>query len=121
MPLLVGTDCIDTQSIDGNCTYPAAPLGGSPTISANVLVNGQPLRSYDSTSVPASVDGIKINPLIPLPCQPGTRVVTPTVNTTVFVNGKLPAVQGDQAALLGSPRPLTGPFQHANIIIGNNL
>ena len=121
MPLLVGTDCIDTQSIDGNCTYPAAPLGGAPTISPNVLVNSQPLKTYDSTSVPASVDGIKINTLIPLPCQPGTRVVTPTVNTTVFVNGKLPAVQGDQAALLGTPRPLTGPFQHANIIIGSNL
>ena len=45
MPLLVGTDCIDTQSIDGNCTYPAAPLGGAPTISA---VSYTHLRAHET-------------------------------------------------------------------------
>ena len=79
------------------------------------------MKSYDSTSTPSSVTAIKVNPLIPAPCQTGTRVVTPTVNTTVFMNGRLPAVTGDQAALLGTARPLTGPYQHANIIIGSNL
>tara|TARA_B100001057_G_scaffold121804_1_gene120633 strand:- start:3096 stop:3440 length:345 start_codon:yes stop_codon:yes gene_type:complete len=114
MPNLAAENTFDTQSVDGNCTYPATALGGAPTISANVLMNGQPLRSYDSSSVVSPVPGV-------LPCPPGTRVITPTVNTTVFINGKLPAVQGDNASLLGTPRPLTGPFQHVNIMIGSNI
>tara|TARA_B100000963_G_C22634787_1_gene676973 strand:+ start:242 stop:607 length:366 start_codon:yes stop_codon:yes gene_type:complete len=121
MANFVGTATVDTVSTDANCLYPAAPLGGTPTISSNVIVNGQPLQYYSSTSIPDPVTGVKINPLIPLPCQPGTRVVTPTVNTTVFINGKLPAVTGDQAAMLGTPRPLTGPFQHVKILIGTQL
>tara|TARA_B100001248_G_C27353804_1_gene442710 strand:- start:63 stop:428 length:366 start_codon:yes stop_codon:yes gene_type:complete len=121
MANLAAENTFDTQSVDGNCTYPATALGGTPTISANVYMNGQPLRSYDSSSVVSPVPGVKINPLNPLPCQPGTRVITPAVNTTVFINGKLPAVQGDNAALLGTPRPLTGPFQHVNIMIGSNI
>jgi hypothetical protein len=69
------------------------------------------------------VAGVKINPLIPAPCQPGQRVIRPTVNTTVFINGRLPAVTGDESQLVigGSPRPLTGPFQHPTIVIGSNL
>ena len=121
MPNLVGEDTVDTANTDGNCIYPAKKLGGSPTASPNIKINGETLKTYDSTSTPDSVDGVKVNPLIPAPCQPGTRVVTPTVNTTVFMNGRLPAVTGDQAALLGTARPLTGPYQHANIIIGSNL
>ena len=121
MPNFVGKETIDTVSTDANCVYPASPLGGSPNISPNVLVNGEPLEYYTSTSVIGTVAGVKINPLIPLPCQPGIRVVTPTVNTTVLVNGQLPAVTGDQAAMLGTPRPLTGPFQHVKILIGTQL
>ena len=69
------------------------------------------------------VVGVKINPLSPLPCQPGTRILRPNVNKTVFINGQLPAVTGDEAQLIigGSPRPLTGPFQHPKILIGSNL
>ena len=121
MPNLVGENTVDTANTDGNCIYPAKKLGGTPTTSPNIKINGQSLKSYDGTSTPSSVTATKVNPLIPLPCQPGTRVVTPTVNTTVFMNGRLPAVTGDQAALLGTPRALTGPYQHANIIIGSNL
>ena len=59
MPNLVGENTVDTANTDGNCIYPAAPLGGSPTISPNVLINGQPLRSYDSTSRPSDVTATK--------------------------------------------------------------
>ena len=121
MPNFVGKETIDTVSTDANCVYPASPLGGAPNVSPNVIINGQPLEYDTSTSVIGTVAGVKINPLIPLPCQPGIRVVTPTVNTTVFVNGQLPAVTGDQAAMLGTPRPLTGPFQHVKILIGTQL
>ena len=117
MPNIASTETLDMLSTDGNCVYPAAPLGGTPNISPNVLVNGKPLEYHTSTTIIDPVAGQKINPLIPLPCQPGIRVVTPTVNTTVFINGQLPAVSGDQAAIAGTPRPLTAPFQHANILI----
>ena len=45
------------------------------------------------------------------------------MNTTVYIDQKLPAVTGDQTQLTigGTPRVLTGPYQHANIIIGSNL
>ena len=120
MANLVGEFTVDSPNTDGNCIYNAEPLGGQPTVSPNIQINGQPLRSYDATSRPSDVTAVKVNPLIPVPCQPGVRIVTPTVNTTVFMNGKLPAVTGDQAAIAGTPRPLTGPFQHANILIGTS-
>ena len=66
--------------------------------------------------------GQKINPLSPLPCQPGTRTIVAQTNTSVFFNGKLPAVTGDKTQMLfGSPRILTGPYKAVNIIIGQNL
>ena len=120
MAFLVGPETVDTPSTDGNCTYPAAPLGGTP-YTTTVYSDGIPIDIYDNLSVPAPVAGVKINPVIPLPCQPGQRVIQPTVNTTVLINGRLPAVTGDQAALLGTPRPLTGPFQHPTILIGTQL
>ena len=121
MPNFVGKETIDTVSTDANCVYPASPLGGAPNVSQNVIVNGEKLEYYTNTSKIDPVTGVKVNPLIPLPCQPGIRVVTPTVNTTVLVNGQLPAVTGDQAAMLGTPRPLTGPYQHVKILIGTQL
>ena len=121
MPNFVGRETVDTASTDANCLYPAAPLGGAPNVSPNVIVNGEKLEYYTTNSVIDPVTAVKINPLIPLPCQPGVRVVTPTVNTTVLINGQLPAVTGDQAALIGTPRALTGPFQHVNILIGTQL
>ena len=121
MPNFVGRETVDTVSTDANCLYPASPLGGTPNVSQNVIVNGEKLEYYTSTSKIDPVTGVKVNPLIPLPCQPGIRVVTPTVNTSVFVNGQLPAVTGDQAALIGTPRALTGPFQHVKILIGTQL
>jgi hypothetical protein len=121
MPNLVGEDTVDTVSTDGNCLYEAKALGGTPTTSNTIKIEGQVLKTYDATSSPDDVDGEKINPLIPAPCQPGTRIVTPTVNKTVFMDGRLPAVTGDEAAMFGTARPLTGPYQHANIIIGSRI
>lgn len=122
MPNLAGPETVDTVSTDGNCLYPGAPLGGTP-YATTVYSDGIPIDIYDNLSKPASIAGEKINPLIPLPCQPGERIIRPTINSTVFFNGRLPAVTGDEAQLVlgGTPRPLTGPFQYPRIIIGSNL
>ena len=121
MPNIVGPETVDTPSTDGNCLYPAAPLGGTPYVSSNVVIEGQPARIYNSLNLPASIEGVKINPLIPLPCQPGIRRIDPVVNKTVFINGQLFAVTGDEADLLtgiSTPRTLTGPFSYPTIQIG---
>ena len=125
MPNLASVETIDTVSSDGTCIYNPAPIGGTP-VPTTVMVGGTPLKIIAGAPVPyacADVAGVKINPLSPLPCQPGTRIIRPTVNTTVFINGQLPAVTGDESQLIigGSPRPLTGPFQHPTIVIGSNL
>ena len=121
MPNLAGRNTLDTTNTDGNCRYDAKALGGNPTRSPNVRIAGSLLETYDSTSILDNVIPKKINPLIPLPCQPGVRVVTPVVNTSVLINGKFPAVTGDEAKIGGTPRPLTGPFNYASIDLVNPL
>jgi len=125
MPNLASPATIDTQSTDGNCLYSEGPIGGT-AIPTTVVANKAPLKIVAAAPNPyvcASIAGAKINPLVPAPCQLGVRTLRPAVNTSVIINGMLPAVTGDEAQLLlgGSPRPLTGPFIHPNILIGTNL
>ena len=121
MPQIASSNCIDTANTDGNCIYPAIPFGVEPHKSSNVYFEGEEVEFYDSTSKIDDVEGVKVNPLIPLPCQPGVRVVTPVVNTSVLINGKFPAVTGDEAKIGGTPRPLTGPFNYDSIQLVNPL
>ena len=75
MPNIVGPDCVDTPSTDGNCLYPAEALGGSPYRSPNVQIEGENVEIYNSLNFPADVVGEKINPLIPIPCLPGLSLI----------------------------------------------
>lgn len=121
MPNIVGPDCVDTPSTDGNCLYPAEPLGGSPYRSPNVQMEGENVEIYNSLNFPADVAGQKINPAIPIPCLPGQRRIEPVFNDSVLINGQLFAVTGDEASLIigaTTPRPLTGPFKYPTIVIG---
>jgi hypothetical protein len=121
MPNIVGPETIDTPSTDGNCLYPEKKLGGTPYVSPNVKMEGEEVKLYNSLNLPASVDGVKINPAIPLPCQPGIRRIEPVINDSVLINGQLFAVTGDEADLLTgatTPRPLTGPYSYPTIQIG---
>lgn len=119
MPFLVVPETVDTVSTDSNCIYEPAPLGGAPLTSPNVQIGRQPVKYYTSETLPDPVTGVKINPLIPVPCQPGNRVIIPNINKTVFINKKLPAVQGDKAQLLGTDRPLTGPFGLGTVVFNS--
>ena len=119
--LLVGKFTIDSPSIDGNCRYSEQSLLGVPTLSPNVYVDGKPLETYDETSVPSPVVGIKLNPLVPIPCQPGVRKVLNISNTTVFINGKRPAISQDKVQLGSMSRDLQTPWISDRIRIGTNL
>jgi len=119
MPLLVTKQTVDTVSSDGTCTYPAKPLGGSPFRSPGIYINKQAVEYYITGSFAENVEGVKINPLSPLPCQPGVRQIQATVNTNVYFDRFLPAVQGDKAQLIGTDRPLTAPFGDPTVIIGS--
>ena len=119
MSQLVIPETIDTTSTDGNCVYAAAALYGAPIVSPNITIGGTQAQFYTSTTVPATVVGTKVNPLLPAPCQPGVRVIVPSNNTTVFFNRQLPAVAGDKAQLFGTDRPLVGPFGPSTVLIGS--
>ena len=123
MAFLISKQTVDTESIGPFCDYPAQALEGSPFMSPDVKVggvNGTPVPIYDATSLPSIVPGIRRG--IPQCTSTGQRIITPTVNTTVMINGRLPAVQGDNATLDGisTPRPLTAPWLSSTIHIGTS-
>ena len=120
MAFLISKETIDTESIGPFCDYPAQALEGTPFMSPNVIVNGKPVPIYDATSFPSNVTGIRRGPTACL--STGDRVITPQVNTSVYINGKLPAVQGDSATMVGisTPRPLTAPWLSSTIQIGTS-
>ena len=127
-PFLASVATVDTVSTDGaNCIYPAAPLGGAP-IPTTVHSGGVPISIIGPAHVPTPIAPVKVNPLNPVPCNPGTRSMKVGSNTTVYFNGQLPCVAsapplgGDETLVAGAattPRPLTGPFQCPTIIIGS--
>lgn len=119
MSQLVIPETVDTPSTEGNCLYPAAPLEGSPIESPNIKINNQQVKFYTAATPVADVAGVKVNPLIPAPCQPGIRLLVPQNNTNVFFNGQLPIVLGDKAEMLGTPRPLVGPYGPSTVLIGS--
>ena len=117
MPLLVIPETVDTFSTDALCRYDAKALGGSPIESPNVKIDKKNVKFYTSETAPEPVKGEPLpTNVIPLPCQPGNRVIVPSINKTVFINKKLPAVQGDKAQLLGTDRPLVGPFGSGTVV-----
>ena len=120
MAFLIKKETIDTESVGPFCDYPAQTLDGTPFMSPNVKVGQRPVPIYDAASLPSIVNGIRRG--IPQCLSTGDRVVTPTVNTSVFINGRLPAVQGDSATIVGisTPRPLTAPWLSSRIHIGTS-
>lgn len=125
MANVVGPDCFDSPSTDGLCTWPAKELGGASSTSPNVKFEGEFVEHYPVAEniILSDVPGTPtiLNPLGV--CQPGQRRLNPVTNTSVHINGKLFAVTGDEASLIGitTPRTLTGPYSYPKILIGTKL
>jgi len=118
MTQLVIRETVDTPSVAFQCTYPAAPLEGSPIVAPSILISGQPVQFYTSATVPASVEGV---PIAFGPCPLGVRAIVASNNTTVFFNNQLPAVVGDEAKIVGGTnRPLIGPYGPSTVLIGSS-
>ena len=84
MAQLVIPTTVDTLSTDGNCLYPAAALEDNLIVSPNIKIDGQQVEFYTASTLPATVEGQKVNPLIPLPCQPGVRVIQDSKHYCIF-------------------------------------
>tara|TARA_B100001996_G_scaffold350905_1_gene310566 strand:+ start:1133 stop:1540 length:408 start_codon:yes stop_codon:yes gene_type:complete len=126
MHFIVGPETLDSVTETGNCTYKPTSMAmdapGAPFVSPNVLVNKAPLSFYSSMGhMPGTVTPIKKVLIDPRPCIPGVRTIIPTKNKTVFINGKLVAVQGDKISITTdagpAPRQILGPYQHLNVMI----
>jgi hypothetical protein len=122
MPLLAQEFTKDTSSTIGNCVYALQSIGGAP-VPTSIVAGGAPLtiiagNPYVCTPVPPVNTAFLGIP----PCPAGTRTVKAEVITNVFIDGKLPVVEGDVVKLLESEdRPLTGPYQQPRIVIGSNI
>ena len=128
-PFLVSENTVDTPSTGGNCIYAAAPIGGVPIPSPNVLSGSEVIKMILPTHIPTPVSASKVNVFNPVPCLPA-RAMKAGTNTSVYINGQLPCVAstpplgGDTTVITaepGTPRTLTGPFQCPTIIIGSNI
>ena len=127
--MIAGESNIDTLSVDGgNCSFPAQSLG-VPFVSPNVMgnkfgvTNAKFFSNFPEGSPgdPVPVAGVKVNPFNPVPCPVLPRTLTPVVNNTVHINGKLVAVVGDQANIMGqSPRPIINVGSYPKIILNTN-
>ena len=85
-----------------------------------IRVGQQPLQYYaDGKGIPDTVAGTGAPG-----CQtPQPRTMDITNETGVYFDKNLPAISNGQCFtdLLGTKRALTGPYQHAKIIIGSKL
>ena len=114
---LAGPQTKDMQSSNGGCVYPAAVLGNAPFTSPVIRAGGQPLQYYTaSKGVADAVPGTGA-PGCQSP-QPRTMIVQN--NTGVYFDKDLPAINNCQwfTQVAGVQRAVTGPYQHATIIIG---
>lgn len=117
MPLLVTPATIDTASTNATCLFAAAPIGGTP-ITAGLFMNKQIVKYYASGTPVAPVPGVPIVPSVPcVDPTGGTRILKPLNNKSVFFNKLLPVVSGDEAFILGTARPLVGPYGPSSVLI----
>ena len=121
--LIVGPQTTDEETIEFvECKYVAQTLGVGfvPSTATRVVVEGVPLNMYVEGSVASAVAPIDLQPAMPsVVCAPATRTMLPSVNKTVFIEGKLPLIGGDKCVITGGtqPRSLRSPFISDSIYI----
>ncbi len=106
---------MDTVSTNATCTFAAAPLKGTP-VKAGIFM--------DKTPTPFFAEGTPVTPVpgVPIATPPGcidptggARIIKTLINKSIYIQKLKPALQGDEAFIAGSPRPLTAPFAPSSV------
>lgn len=117
MPLLVTPATVDTPSTNVTCTFAAAPIGGSP-ITCGLFMDKQPVKYYIAGTPVAPVPGVPQPPATAcIDPTGGARILKPVNNKSVYFAKHLPVVSGDEAFILGTARPLIGPYAPSSVKI----
>ena len=115
MPALAIPTTMDTPSTNATCTFAAAPLKGTP-VKAGIFM--------DKTPTPFFAEGTPVTPVpgVPIATPPGcidptggARIIKCLVNKSIYIQKLKPALQGDEAFIAGSPRPLKAPFAPSSV------
>ena len=115
MPALAIPTTIDTVSTNATCIFEPQPLKGTP-VKAGIFMDKKP--------TPFFAEG---TPVTPVPGKPiathpgcidptgGTRIIKTLINKSIYIQKLKPALQGDEAFIAGSPRPLKAPFAPSSV------
>lgn len=115
MPALAIPTTIDTVSTNATCTFAAAPLAGTP-VKAGIFM--------DKTPTPFFAAGTPVSPVpgVPIATPPGcidptggARIIKTLINKSIYIQKLKPALQGDEAFIAGTPRPLKAPFAPSSV------
>ena len=115
MPALAIPTTMDTVSTNATCTFAAAPLAGTP-VKAGIFM--------DKTPTPFFAEGTPVSPVpgVPIATPPGcidptggARIIKTLINKSIYIQKLKPALQGDEAFIAGSPRPLKAPFAPSSV------
>ena len=115
MPALAIPTTMDTPSTNATCTFAAAPLKGKP-VKAGIFMDKKPTPFFAEGTPVTPVPGAPI--ATPPGCidpTGGARTIKCLVNKSIYIQKLKPALQGDEAFIAGSPRPLKAPFAPSSV------
>ena len=115
MPALAIPTTMDTFSTNATCRFDARPLKGTP-VKAGIFMDKKPTPFFAEGTPLTPVPGVPLLPNVPCvdPTQ-GFRTVKTLINKSIYIQKLKPALQGDEAFIAGSPRPLTAPFAPSSV------
>ena len=115
MPALAIPTTMDTVSTNVTCTFAAAPLSGTP-LKAGIFMDKTPIGYYAEGTPVTPVPGVPTLPSVPcIDPTAGARIVKTLINKSIYIQKLKPALQGDEAFIAGTPRPLTAPFAPSSV------
>lgn len=115
MPALAIPTTMDTVSTNATCIFEAQPLDGTP-VKAGIFIDKKPAAFFAEGTPVSPVPGKPI--ATPPGCidpTGGFRIIKTQINKSIYIQKLKPALQGDEAFIAGSPRPLTQPFASSSV------
>ena len=115
MPALAIPTTMDTISTNATCIFEPQPLNGTP-VKAGIFMDKKPTPFFAEGTPVTPVPGVPTLPIVPcIDPTGGFRIVKTKINKSIYIQKLKPALQGDEAFIAGSPRPLTAPFAPSSV------